>query len=384
MAAHADTDDGELADLLIGNHLVKTDLGFEPVDDFAGLEQIGFINGKAQVGGGLAGTVADVLDNHVHVDGGIADGLEDAGGDAGLVRHGNEGDLGLVFIECDAADDDVFHVFGFFFHNGSWVVVQAGTNFKDDAEFFGELDGAGLHDFGAEAGEFEHLVIRNFIELARVGDDAGVGGVNAINVRVNLAKVSLERGGKGDRGEVGAAAAKSGNVAGRSLALKTGNDDDIAGVKQGVDLFGFDCLDFGLGVDIVRQNTGLRTGEGDGGDIERKEGHGGEGDGGLVARGQEHVHLALAGQGHDFFGELDEIIGDAAHGGDDDDDLVAFGAVARDAAGDVFNALRVADRSTAVFLDDQSHNFPAHAAKLPVGPNGRWKVAESSSLKRRN
>ena len=82
------------------------------------------------------------------------------------------------------------------------------------------------------------------------------------------------------------------------------------------------------------------------------QGHRGEGDGGLFARGQEHVHLALAGQGHDFLGEPDEVVRHAAHRGDDDDDLVAFCAVLGDAAGDVLDALRVAHRSAAVFLDD--------------------------------
>jgi len=73
------------------------------------------------------------------------------------------------------------------------------------------------------------------------------------------------------------------------------------------------------------------SGERGGGDVQCVEGHRGEGDGGLFTGGEEHVHLALGGQGHDFLGELDEAVGDAAHGGDDDDDLVAFGAVLGDA-----------------------------------------------------
>ena len=53
----------------------------------------------------------------------------------------------------------------------------------------------------------------------------------------------------------------------------------------------------------------------------------GQRDGGLFAGGQQHVHLALAGQRHDFLGQLDQIVRDAAHRGNDHDDLVALRAI---------------------------------------------------------
>jgi hypothetical protein len=93
-----------------------------------------------------------------------------------------------------------------------------------------------LHDLGAEAGEFEHFVVGNLGELLRVRDDAGVGGVNAVDVRVDLAEVGLERGGERDGGEVGTAAAERGDLRLRRFALESGDDDDIAGVEQFVDL----------------------------------------------------------------------------------------------------------------------------------------------------
>ena len=43
--------------------------------------------------------------------------------------------------------------------------------------------------------------------------DARVGGVNAIDVGVNLAFVGVQRGGKGDGGGVGTATAQGGDVA---------------------------------------------------------------------------------------------------------------------------------------------------------------------------
>ena len=67
--------------------------------------------------------MADVLHDHIDIDGGVAERLENAGGDARFVGHRHEGDLGLVLVERHATNDDVLHVPGFFFHNGSWVVI---------------------------------------------------------------------------------------------------------------------------------------------------------------------------------------------------------------------------------------------------------------------
>ena len=37
----------------------------------------------------------------------------------GLSGTPGDGDFGLVLVNRDAADDDIFHFWGFFFHNGS-------------------------------------------------------------------------------------------------------------------------------------------------------------------------------------------------------------------------------------------------------------------------
>src|SRR6185369_4204299 len=123
MAFHPDAYDGKLADVVGGDHFAEPDLRFQAVDHFARLEEVGFVYGERQVRGGPAAAVADVLHDHVDIDTGIPDGLKDAGGDAGLVGHRDQGDLGLVFVERHAAHDDIFHVPGLFFHNGSWVII---------------------------------------------------------------------------------------------------------------------------------------------------------------------------------------------------------------------------------------------------------------------
>src|SRR6266849_171211 len=355
VAFHAYADDGELANLFVGDHFAVTRVGPDALDDFAGFEQFGLIHGERDVGGGRAGAVADILHDHIDVDRGVAERLENLGGNSRFVGHGHEGDLGLVLVERDAADDDVLHVLRFFFHDGSWVVVETGADFEDDAEFFGELDRAALHHLRAEAGQLKHFVVGNLAELARAGHDARVGGIDAIDVGVNLAKIGLECRRQRDRGQVGAAASEGRDLAFGRLALKAGDDDNVSVIEQRVDLFGSDILDFRLRMNAVGQYARLRAGQGNGFDVQRVERHRRQRDGGLLAGGQQHVQLAFAGERHDFLGELDQVVGHTAHGGDDDDDLVALGAVFGDAAGDVLDARRIAHRSADVLLNNEGH-----------------------------
>ena len=108
---------------------------------------------------------AKVLYDHIDTDTRCAEHLKELGGCTGAVWQIADHDLSLVFIECDAADDDIFHGGGFFFHNGTWVVVETGTDFKNDVELLRKFDGAVLHYFGTRTGELEHLLIGDLIEL---------------------------------------------------------------------------------------------------------------------------------------------------------------------------------------------------------------------------
>ena len=67
--------------------------------------------------------MAYVLHDHIHVNIGIANRFENAGGHAGLVRHAHQRDFGLVFVERHAAHDNILHTGRFFFHKGSFIFV---------------------------------------------------------------------------------------------------------------------------------------------------------------------------------------------------------------------------------------------------------------------
>ena len=134
--------------------------------------------------------------------------------------------------------------------------------------------------------------------------------------------------------------------------MEAGNDDDFSFIQQRMDLLGGDVLDFGFGMNAIGENPGLCPCQRNGFHPEVVQGHRRQRDSGLFAGGEEHVHLPLGGHSHDFGGELNQAICHTTHGGDDDDDLVALSAVFRHAPGDIFDALGIADRTAAVFLDD--------------------------------
>src|SRR5690606_18607454 len=108
---------------------------------------------------------------------------------------------------------------------------------------------AGGHDLGAEGGEFEHRLIADALDLAGIGDDARVGGVDAVHIGVDLADLGADGGGDGDCAGVAAAAAEGGDVALIGGALEAGDDDDAAAVEFALNAIALDGADTGAGVD---------------------------------------------------------------------------------------------------------------------------------------
>ena len=93
----------------------------------------------------------------------------------------------------------------------------------------------------------------------------------------------MDRSSNGDGGKVGATAAEGLDEAFLVDALETGDDDHFAFLEVFVGDGGVDVVDAGTGVRAGGMESGLASGERDGGDAELEEGHGDEGDGLLLA-----------------------------------------------------------------------------------------------------
>ena len=199
------------------------------------------------------------MHDHVDVDVDGGDLVENSRGDARFVRHMAYRDFCLFAVNAYSADDHFFHACSLFFHEGSRLIVKAAANFENDAEFFRKLNRSRLHDLRSEACHLEHLVVGNLGNLSGIFDNARITGVDAVDVGKDLAKIGSNGGSESNSSEVRAATSEGGDLALKTLALKTGNDNDAAGVEKGVNAFWGDVCDFRLGVNPVGDDPGLST-----------------------------------------------------------------------------------------------------------------------------
>ena len=174
----------------------------------------------------------------------------------------------------------------------------------------------------------------------------------------------------------------SASVDGRgALALEPGHDDDLAAVQLGADPARLDAGDPGPAVAAVGGDPGLRPGQADRRDAERVERHRDERRALVLAGREQHVELARVGLVGDGRGEAEQLVGRVAHRGDDDDEVVAGGALARDPPGDALDPVGVGDRRATELLDDERGGMARGI--LPCGPSGRlapvrWPTAQPS------
>jgi hypothetical protein len=107
-----------------------------------------------------------------------------------------------------------------------------------------------MQDARALPCELQHFLERQAIQTARVGDDAWVGGVHAVDVGEDLTFVSLQCDGERDCGGVGTTAANRCNVAVSVDALKSRHDWCDALVECGAETRRLDVVDARLRVDV--------------------------------------------------------------------------------------------------------------------------------------
>ena len=218
----------------------------------------------------------------------------------------------------------------------------------------GEADRTGLQHLGPDPGQLEHFGEGDLVKLARFGDDARIGGVDAVDVGVDVAAVGLQPRRDGDRRRVGAAAPERGDAAVLADPLETGDDRDRARFQCFVEGGRFDRLDPGIAVDPggAEQLPAHETARVE---ADRLEGHREEAGGDLLARGDDHViFLIVMGHGG-FAAQLNQPVGLPGHGGDHDQHLIAGLDLALDAAGDAADPLDPGHRGAAEFHHDAGH-----------------------------
>ena len=210
-----------------------------------------------------------------------------------------------------------------------------------------------MQHLAAERGQLQHLVIGDGVQLFRAVHPAGIGGVDAVHVGIDLTFVGAQHRRDRDRGGVATSAPQRRHVAVFVDTLEARNQDDAVLVQLPADALGGDGFDPCRAVGAIRIQFDLPAGQTDGGQAHFFQLHGHEGDGDLFADGEQHVHLPLGRIGIDLSCLFDQVVRGVTLGGEHDDDLVSGAISVGDDAGDALDLRGVRNGASAVFLNNQ-------------------------------
>ena len=87
-----------------------------------------------------------------------------------------------------------------------------------------QLHRPGLQHLRAERGHFQHLLIGDFRKTPRFWHDPRVGGVDTVDICIDIAAVCAQGGGNRDSAGVGAAASQRCDAPIGADALKSGDN----------------------------------------------------------------------------------------------------------------------------------------------------------------
>ena len=370
VAAHPHAHHRNLGDLGVSRQLAVTDACARIFEQCAGAVEVSLRHGEGHVGIGVF--AADILDNHVDVDVGSRQGPEDRGNSAGAVGHSGQDNLGFVLVGGDAGDQLAFHVqsFQFFVRDNHRtrqrirrrrIFVDKGREHLHPHLFLhSKAHRARLQHLGANAGQFQHLFIGHVLELAGLGHDARVGGIDAIDIGIDIATVRLEPGRHRHRAGVRATTAQRRDPAIIAHALKSGDHRDLAARHAGQHRIGINLADTRLGVRIVGVDRQLPTQPRTRLLAHRLQRQRQQTRRHLLASGHHHVILGRVIQRIGLAAEVDQTIRLASHRRDDHRHLMPCLTLARDDTGDAPDALGAGHRRAAEF-----HHDPGHGCSLP-------------------
>ena len=123
----------------------------------------------------------------------------------------------------------------------------------------GDLDRPRVHDACTDRGQLEHLVVLDVAQLARRLHHPGVGGEDAVDVGVDLARLCAQRRGQGDGRGVGSTPSEGRDLELLGHALETGHHGHLL-LGQGVeDAIGLDVADTRARMVLAGADPGLRA-----------------------------------------------------------------------------------------------------------------------------
>ena len=301
---HARANNGDLGDLVLHSDVVEVECVLVGLQHPHRFLHIGPRQGKADV---LALLPANGLDNRVHVDLRLTQQGEDPECHAWIMIQAHHGDPGYAHILCHARDICLFHL-DYLLDFRAGLTLQAGHDFHIYMIFFCQFHAAVVEHLRALAGQLQHLVVGDLIQLFCPRRNPGVGGVHAVHIGKNLAQIRAESGGQRDCAGVRAAPTQGSDVADPVHALEARHNDDLVLIQLPADALGVNPRNACVAVGAGGVEAHLPCGQAHHRQAHALQGHGAQGDGDLLACAQQHIHLPLGGPAVDFAGLFDQFV----------------------------------------------------------------------------
>ena len=195
MATHTDTDHGNFRDLSITHDLRCLQVRFHiTIDQFQCLVIFTTGHGESEI---CFTFHRLILNNHIDFNIRLCDRSQDLIRNAGLVGHAHHGDFRFIAIEGYAGDGGLFHVGVFlkrnqgagicFFFQRHQRVRQRRQHPCRHTIVTGKFHRADLQHFGTQRCHFQHFLEGHGAQTTCIGNNPRVGGVDAIDVRVDQA-----------------------------------------------------------------------------------------------------------------------------------------------------------------------------------------------------
>ena len=163
-----------------------------------------------------------------------------------MVRNLNNRNTGYVIVHCDALNQHFLHFANLLDFGARYITVDARANFQFHRIFFSHLNRTVVQNVGTAGCQLQHFIIGDLIQLVCMRYDARVGGINTINVGVDLALVSFHSCSDCYRTCIASAASECGDIVVAVDSLESCNNDDIFLVQLVLQTLGVDLLDTGI------------------------------------------------------------------------------------------------------------------------------------------
>lgn len=240
---------------------------------------------------------------------------------------------------------------------------------------------------GTQRSQLEHFIVGDLIDLERIGNDAGVGGVDALHIGVDLAEIGIESGCQCHCTGIRTAPSQGGDISVLVDALETGHDDDVALIQFIAEPLGVDAAHPGSTMGTVGMDTGLPAGQRNGRHTQPLQSQRHQRHGSQLAGGHQRIQLPLGRVGVDLLGLCDEVVGGFALCRYNHDHLVALAVCIGNDACHMGDLLGICHRAATEFLYNQCHTiFPpcrSRSGHLPQGeapaPSSRASPAHPGS-----